>query len=157
MIELSNSKAMSMVEIMIGVLLLALIIIPSLNVISTKTRAVTSTRDHSQAAFVGQKIQEMARAFKFDMLEADRYDSEPDKQKRTFEWQLKNKDEFNTQIVNGIAYKVEDVDISPVANKNDSDSINHPLLQLLKFTIKYDGKDGKQHLLNFNTAIFKKD
>ena len=148
---------MSMVEIMIGVLLLALIIIPSLNVISTKTQAVTSTRDHSQAAFVGQKIQEMARAYKFDMLEAEQYDSEVDKQKRTFEWQLKNKEEIKTQTVNGIKYQIKDVDISPVANKNDPDSINHPLLQLFKFTVKYEGKDRKQHLLNFNTAIFKKD
>ncbi|MBR4329616.1 MAG: hypothetical protein IKP71_07160, partial [Candidatus Riflebacteria bacterium] len=65
----TNKKAVSMVEIMIGVLLLALILIPSLNVIIGQTQTVTATRDHAQAAFIAEKVIEIARSYPFDMLE----------------------------------------------------------------------------------------
>jgi len=82
-------NGMSMIEIMIGVILLALIVVPSLNVIISQTKTVTATRDHSQAAFVAQKIQETCRSYRFDMIEADQYASKPAEQKKTFEWRLK--------------------------------------------------------------------
>ena len=56
-------KAVSLVEVMIGVFLLALILVPSLNVVISQTQTVTSTRDHSQAAFLADKILETAKAF----------------------------------------------------------------------------------------------
>ena len=46
---MKKNQGLSMVEVMIGVILLALMVIPSLNVITSKTRTVTATRDHSLA------------------------------------------------------------------------------------------------------------
>lgn len=146
-------NGMSMIEIMIGVILLALIIVPSLNVITSKTRTVTATRDHSQAAFVAQKIQEMARAFKFDLLDSDKYSSDLQMQKKTYEWKLKNQDEYKRHNLNGIDYLIEDVAIDPALNKEDADPNQPAILYLFRFTVKYKGKDGRDHQLRINTAI----
>jgi Tfp pilus assembly protein PilE len=148
---------MSMVEIMIGVILLALIVIPSFNVITSKTKAVTSTRDHAQASFVAQKIQETARSYKFDLLEADQYISDTAKQKKTFEWKIKNEDELKKHSLNGIDYLIEDVAIDPVFNSKDPTSQDRPIIQLFKFTVKYIGKDQKEHILTVNTALSKRE
>ena len=144
-----------MVEVMIGVILLALIVIPSLNVIGTKTKTVTATRDHSQAAFVAQKIQETARAFKFALLEADQYSSEPQKQKTTFEWKLKNDDDYRKHSLNGIDYQIEEVAVDAVENKLDSTQASN--LCLFKFAVKYTGKDRREHVLRINTAISRRE
>ena len=74
-------KAVSLVEVMIGVFLLALILVPSLNVVISQTQTVTSTRDHSQAAFLADKILETAKAWNFNMLDEDRFTSEDTKKK----------------------------------------------------------------------------
>ncbi|GAB4275290.1 MAG: hypothetical protein Kow0029_16260 [Candidatus Rifleibacteriota bacterium] len=152
-----NKYGMSMVEIIIGVILLALIVVPSLNVINTKTQTVTATRDHAQAAFVAQKIQEMARAFKFEFIEADRYASNPELQRRTFEWKLKNDEEFKKHNLNGIDYNIEDVAIDPVLNSEDPDPDQIPIVYLLQFTIRYHGKDNRDHEMSINTAISQRD
>ena len=79
---MSDKKhGVSMVEIMIGVFLLALILIPSLNVVISQTQTVTKTRDHSQAAFLAQKIFETAHSFSFRLLDADQYNNDAEKQK----------------------------------------------------------------------------
>ncbi len=148
---------MSMIEIIIGVVLLALIVVPSLNVINTKTKSVTATRDHSQAAFVAQKVQEMARAFRFDLIEADRYSSDAATQKTTFEWRVKNQDEYKKHVLNGITYLIEDLEIDPVLNKEIPDTDQRPILYLMKFAIRYTGKDGRDHELRINTAISRRD
>ncbi len=152
----TNKKAVSMIEIMIGVLLLALILIPSLNVIIGQAQTVTSTRDHAQAAFLAEKILEIARSYPFDMLEEERHNNDNDssKKEKTFEYRLKNKEEYNTHVVNGITYKIDPkgVFIDPITTKNaDKDSI--PNICAVKFTIQYTGKDGRDHHLDIHTIL----
>ena len=153
-------SGMSMVEIMIGVILLALIIVPSLNVIVSQTQTVTATRDHSQAAFVAQKLQEICRSYSFDMIEADQYDSNPDKKKKTFEWKLKNTDELKKHVINGIEYIVDDNEkmtrIDPLLKAADN-SGQPPVAYLFKFSITYLGKDKRNHRLNISTAIAQRE
>lgn len=147
-----------MVEIMIGVILLALIIIPSLNVIVSQTQTVTATRDHSQAAFVAQKLQEICRSYSFDLIDADQYTLDPVKQKKTFEWKLKNDDELKKQVINGIEYNVDPdrTRIDPVPNKlATSDAA--PSIFLFKFSITYTGKDKRGHRLDVSTAIAQRE
>jgi len=146
---------MSMVEVMIGVILLALIMVPSLNVIMSQTHSVTSTRDHSQATFLAQHIQEICRSYSFDLIESEQYNSEILKQKRTFEWKLKNSDTLNKHESNGIKYSITDVRIDPVLNKlSPSDPAT---MVLFHFRIEYIGKDKKNHRLEVNTAISKRE
>ena len=152
----TNKKAVSMIEIMIGVLLLALILIPSLNVIIGQAQTVTSTRDHAQAAFLAEKILEIARSYPFDMLEEERHNNDNDssKKEKTFEYRLKNKEEHNTYVVNGITYKIDpkSVFIDPITTKNaDKDAI--PNIYAVKFTIQYTGKDGRDHHLDIHTIL----
>jgi Tfp pilus assembly protein PilE len=154
---MSFKQGMSLVEIMIGLILLALIAIPSLNVINTKSKAVTATRDHSQAAFVAQRIQETARAYQFDLLEADQYSSDSQTRKKTFEWKANNDDEVRIQSLNGIDYKIKTLNVDPVVNKDDPDSEKFPVLYLIQFTIEYTGQDKKNHNLTINTAISRRD
>lgn len=153
---MKKNLGLSMVEVMIGVILLALMVIPSLNVITSKTRTVTATRDHSQAAFVAQKVQETARAFKFDLIESDQYSSDPQMQKKTYEWKLKNEDDFRRHNLNGIEYLIDEVAIDPAVNKEDPDTNQSVILLLFKFTVKYTGKDGRDHSLRINTAISRR-
>lgn len=146
---------MSMVEVMIGVVLLALIMVPSLNVIMSQTHSVTATRDHSQATFLAQRTQEICRSYTFDLIEADQYSSELQKQKKTFEWKLKNTDELSKYESNGIKYNITDVKVDPVINTL---SPNDPTTMLLfHFKIEYLGKDSRNHRLEINTAISKRE
>ncbi|OQA05811.1 MAG: hypothetical protein BWY66_02226 [bacterium ADurb.Bin374] len=147
---------MSMVEIMIGVIILALVLVPSLNVIISETKTVNATRDHTQASFFAQKILESAHACKFDLLDADQYDSEPNTQKTTFEYALKNNDEIRTETINGIKYEVvkEKVQIKYATDKSDA-SIK-PNMVFLSFTIQYTGQDKKLHTLDIHSAINKR-
>lgn len=152
-----NKTGMSMIEVIIGIVLLSLIVVPSLRVINTKTKTVAATRDHSQAAFVAQKVQEIARAFKFSLLEADQYSSNSQLQEKTFEWKIKNQDDLRKHTINGIDYLIEDVFLDPVLNSEITDPNQIPLLYLLQFTIKYKGKDTRDHVLSINTAISQRD
>jgi len=155
---IKNNRAMSMVEIMIGVVLLALIIIPSMNVISSQTQTVTATRDHSQAAFVAQKIQEIMRSYRFNLIEADQYSSDTSRQKKTFEWKLKNADELKKHVINNIEYLIDPdlTSIDPVKLSN-SDPSNPPMAYLVRFLITYRSKDGRDHRLNISTAISQRE
>ena len=147
-----------MIEIMIGVVLLSLIIVPSLQVIVTQTKTVTATRDHSSAAFVAQKIQELARSFQFDMIEAEQYSSDQSKQKQTFEWLLKNDDQYRKHVINAVEYQIlpDETRIDPLISANDS-AKTRPVALAFHFTIKYISKDGRDHRLEISTVITRKD
>ena len=149
-----NKKAVSMVEIMIGVMLLALILIPSLNVIIGQTHTVTATRDHAQAAFLAEKIIETAKSYPFNMLEEERYKDKQDKQKNTLEYRLKNEEKYNTFVVNGITYKIDpkQTSVDEIKTKNAAkDAI--PNVYAFKFSIVYEGKDGREHHLDVHTIL----
>ncbi len=155
----TNKKAMSMIEIMIGVMLLALILIPSLNVIIGQTQTVTATRDHAQAAFLADKIIEIARSYPFDMLDEEHHaqSSDPnsaDKAKKTFEHRMKNEEKYNTFEVNGITYKVnpQTISVDPIKVKDAAEN-DIPTVYALFYTIEYTGKDGRQHSLDIHTIL----
>ena len=144
----------SMIEILIGVMLLVLMLIPSLNVMIGQTKTVTSTRDHSQAAFLAQKIIEIARSCSFNMLDSEKYLDDSEKQQKTFEYKLLNDPEYNTHVINDITYKIdaEFTSIDPIKSIEDSeDSI--PNLYAFKYRITYIGKDNREHSLDMYTLL----
>lgn len=149
---------MSMVEIMIGVILLTLIVVPSLQVLVGQTKSVTATRDHSSAAFVAQQVQELCRSFKFDMIEADQYSSDAVKQKKTFEWKLKNDDDYSKYVVNSVEYLI-DQDYSRIdLIKGLHDGPNTaPMALAFRFAINYTGKDQREHRLEISTVITRRE
>ncbi|RCK81559.1 MAG: hypothetical protein OZSIB_0693 [Candidatus Ozemobacter sibiricus] len=143
----------SLVEILIGLILLALVMIPSLTVILSDTKAVTGTRDHTMAAFVAQNLLETARNYKFAYLDADQYAGKPDIQQTTFEYALTH--QLKEKTVNGIKYEVKDARIDPVKNTLAPDE--PPILVLVKFAIEYTGADGRNHRLDISTAIAQEE
>lgn len=149
-----NKQGVSMVEIMIGVLLLALILLPSLNVMISQTQTVTKTRDHSQAAFLAQKIFEIAHSSGFNMLDAERYPNDPEKQKKTLEYKLKNDTNYNTYKMNGITYTLDKdyTSIDPIKTTEASND-TLPVLYALKYRIVYTGKDNREHHLDIQTLL----
>lgn len=153
-----TTSAMSMIEIMIGVVLLSLIIVPSLQVIVSQTKTVTATRDHSSAAFVAQKVQELCRSFQFDMIEAEQYSADADKQKQTFEWRLKNDDQYRKHVINAIEYQIlpDETRIDPLIGAHDGAN-TPPVTLAFHFTIKYVSKDGRDHRLEISTVITRRD
>jgi len=153
-----TKSAMSMVEIMIGVILLSLIIVPSLNVIVGQTKTVTATRDHSSAAFIAQKIQELCRSFQFDMIEAEQYSADTNTQQQTFEWRLKNDDQYRKHVVNGIEYLIDpdETSIDPLKSIHD-DANTPPIALAFSFVIKYTSKDKRDHLLKISTVVTRRE
>ena len=153
---ITNNKGVSLIEILIGVILLTLILIPSLNVVISQTQTVTTTRDHSQAAFLASKIIEIAKSFDFKMLDSDRYDSNSPEYKKTFEYKLLNEPKYNTHEMNNIVYKIstdkEYTSIDSISFKGaSSDAL--PSAYALKFRILYKGKDGRDHHLDMHTIL----
>ncbi|MFZ2961350.1 MAG: hypothetical protein WA705_31120 [Candidatus Ozemobacteraceae bacterium] len=150
-----NRSGMSLVEILIGVIILALVLIPSLNVIISETRTVTATRDNLSAVFVGQRVLETARTFRFDFLDAERYPSGSAEQKRTLEWQMNNDPVRNKMTVNGIDFKIVDFKIEPVKNKTDTSA--EATMVLVSYGVDYTGKDARGHRLDVTTALAQQE
>lgn len=148
-------NGMSMVEVMIGIILLTLILVPSLSVIMSQTKSVTATRDHSQAAFLAQRTEEIARSYAFEFLDSDKYNSNKILQKKTFEWKMNNLVSMNQYTSNGITYNIKNVLVDPVVNsRSPSDP---PIMYLLHFTIEYVGQDKRDHRLDIDTALAKRE
>ena len=151
---MNRTRGLSMVEIMIGVIILALAVIPSLNVIFSETKTVVATRDYSQAAFIGQQIMEKARSYAFRFLDQDNTELTADEKKRTLEYRMQNEAAENTISVNGIVYSVEEFKVTPVPKKGEPD---FKPLALVSYKIRFKGKDNKNHELEINTAISKQE
>ena len=153
-----KKNGMSMIEVMIGVLLLALIILPSLNVITSQTKTVNSTRDHAQVAFIAQSLIEQCRSYQFDLIDADHH-TDANKKKITFESKLLGNDGNDSSlskiVMNGIEYNVnkEKTKISYLDNENKD---LNPII-LFKLVIDYKGQDGKVHEFDVSTAIYKRE
>ena len=145
--------AMSMVEVMVGIVLLSLIVIPSLQVIVGETRTVTSTRDNVMASTVAQQIMEKARTFQFSLQAEDDYSKPSDlpMRKRTYEWQLKNLPSENQIKINNVLFKIKEVRIDPIGNKHDPNS--QKILNLFSFAVEYSPGGGEVHSLDVETAL----
>jgi hypothetical protein len=75
--------------------------------------------------------------------------------KKTFEWKLKNDDNFKKHDINGITYEIKDVKIEPIIN---SEALTDPAIaNLIFFAIEYVGKDKKVHRLEISTALSKRN
>jgi type II secretory pathway pseudopilin PulG len=152
-------NGLTMIEIMVGVILLTLILLPSLNVIISKTRSVGATRDHAQAALIAQNLIEACRAHTFDLIEADQYNTkDPLKKEKTFEWKLLNSPELNDTLMNGINYRVDPANtfIDPIKSKllpADAPDTAY----LFKLTLNYSSKDGKAHIFSLSTVIAQRE
>ncbi len=147
-----------MIEIMVGVLLLALILLPSLKVIIGKTRTVTSTRDHAQAALVAQNLVEMCRSYSFEHIKPYNLKSTDPLVEKTFEWKLLNSSDLNETIINDIVYKVDlsKTSIDPIESKVIS-SDAPPSSYLFRVTLNYTSKDGKNHSFTLSTVISQRE
>lgn len=144
----TNYFGITITEILIGVIILALVLLPSLTVILSETKAVKATRDHTMAAFYAQLILETARNYQFKYLDADQY-SDPNEKQKTFEYALNNT--LKTRKINGIKYEIIDASVDPVKSKVDPAA--QPSVMLVKFAVAYTGLDGRNHRLDVYTAI----
>lgn len=150
-----GSHGMSLVEVMIGAMILALAVVPSMTVIFRETRTVTATRDHLSAALWGQKLLEITRNYRFDLLDADAdgiagVSGMPEK---TLEWALKQDPTLNRETINNIEYTVVNVKVDPV--RNVQAPTRQPIMMLVSFGVAYTGADGRPHVLDVATAIFQ--
>ncbi|MBF0543485.1 MAG: hypothetical protein HQM08_03580 [Candidatus Riflebacteria bacterium] len=153
--KMMKYSGMTMVEIMVGVIIMALVLIPSLNVIINQTQTVSSTRDHLLATFMGQKIIEIARTCRFEYLAQDHFPATSSERLKSLEYIMKNDPVKRVERINDIDYRVVDFKITEVKNKND---LTQPsTLALLSFAIEYTPKDGKNHRLDISTAIAQQE
>ncbi len=141
---------MSLIEITIGVIILALVLIPAMNVITGGTKSVISTRDHVQAVFISQQIIERLRTYPFKFLDEDHPGLTSAEKAKTFESEMKNLNQYKQYNVNNILYEIKNFDIKEAAHQN----VNvQKSFALVSFEIEYVGKDGKRHGLDFHTAV----
>lgn len=157
-----NKLGVSLVEVMIGVFLLALILIPSLNVVISQTKTVNATRDHAQAAFVASTIIETARGWEFKLLDKEDYkkyykDDTNKTEANTLEFLLTTdkENEYNTYNLNGITYKIDKsfTCFDAIYNKGADKEKSFPSVYTFKYRIVYNGQDGKNHNLDVYTVL----
>ncbi|MBI3038151.1 hypothetical protein HYY75_03735 [bacterium] len=112
-----HRNAFSLAEIMVGIVIMAVIFFPTLTAIMSETKTVTGTRDHSQAAFLGQRILETARTYNFEKLD-------------------KFADEYRGKVFkfNEVDFKIENIDLSEIKTKDPPGKI---AAKKLTFSIKY--------------------
>jgi len=153
---------MSMVEVMIGLLLLALLLVPSLNAINNQFKMVNATREHIQAAFVAQKVIEMFRAHSFRLISEAKADES--EKSETFEHKLKNDDFYKKHVLNNVVYEVvtDSVKILPVwtseaAENEGKNSAKKPNAYVFQFEIKYEDSRNKIHTLPVTTALTRRE
>lgn len=148
-------QGVSMIEVLIGVIILALILIPSLNAIISQTRTVTATRDHTQAVFVAQRVLETARTYRFEQLDKERTGITPAEANLTLEHLMQTDATKNRSMINGIEYKIVDFKVEGVKNKVDPSAV--PTLVLVSFGVDYLGKDNRGHRLDITTALTQQE
>ncbi len=160
--KLSTRFGMSIVEVCIGVILLALILIPSMNVLSHGTATVTATRDHLEAVYMAQRVMEAARTYDFNFLAESQQSTQAEKQK-TFEYDAKNDDNTNPldrvkqkEQINGVVYEIDkdSFKIEQVTNRSDTNA-KVPVV-VYRFSIVYKSRDGKNHELPVSAAISRR-
>lgn len=150
-------SGVTMVEIMIGIILLSLMILPSLNVIFSHTQSVTLTRDHAQAAVVAQSILEMCRSFRFPLIPDPGTSASLTDRQRTFEYRLKEVESYNKHVMNGIEYIVDPTSVSVEPSKNIKEPSQLPVLYFIKFNITYKDSNGKSNVFETASAISKRE
>lgn len=110
----------SLTEIMVGVFIMAIVLFPTLLGISRESSTVTGTREHSEAAYLGQRIIETARTYNFERLS-----------EFASEYQAKS---FK---VNGVEYKVDSLLLSDVKAKDPDGKV---AAKKLTFSLKYSSQ-----------------
>lgn len=152
---------MSIVEVCIGVILLALILIPSMNVLSHGTATVTATRDHLEAVYMAQRVMEAARTYDFNFLAISQQSGSAEQQK-TFEYDAKNDSADpldrvkQKEVINGITYEIETATFAIQQGKNRSDANANVPVVAYRFSIVYTSRDGKKHELPVSAAISRR-
>ncbi len=124
---------MTLTEIMVGVFIMAIILFPSLMVIMNESKAITGTRDHSQAAFIGHTLIETARAYTFENLGA-------------FPTEFQDR----TYTFNGIEYSVKDLELAKITPSGDSSQTS---AFRMRFSIRYTSREGRNMSLDLATII----
>lgn len=127
----------TLTEVMVGVLIMAIIIFPSLGVIMNETKVITGTREHTQAAFLAERIIEVARSYNFEKL--DQFGSEY--QAKDFE-------------MNKVTYRVETCVFTDVKTTDPADNI---VAKKLSLVVTYSLKSGKEQKLDVSTIIARHD
>ena len=155
-------SGVSLIEILIGLVLLTLLLIPSINVLSSGIRTVAATRDHLQAVFLAQRILEAARTTDFPYLAQFQQPNEKEKIK-TLEWDLTHDKEggperiSREEKINEIVYKISDVKFDGVWTKDDPDHKIDPIIILIKFSIEYKSREGKSNRFQTSSAISRRE
>ncbi|HNV70506.1 MAG TPA: hypothetical protein PKO06_12470 [Candidatus Ozemobacteraceae bacterium] len=158
-----NRTGMSIVEVCIGVILLALILIPSMNVLSHGTATVTATRDHLEAVYMAQRVMEAARTYDFNMLSKDQATRSGGDPNKTFEYDATFDDNTDPldrvkqkEQINGVVYEIDKASfkIEQVTNRSDTGA-KVPVVAY-RFLIVYKSKDGKNHELPVSAAISRR-
>jgi len=107
----------SLTELMIGVFIMAIVLFPTLTAIMGESKTVTGTREHSQAAFLGQRIIETARTYNFEKLN----DFASEYQAKSFTF-------------NGVVYQIQNLLLSDIKTKDPPDKI---AARKLTFSLKF--------------------
>lgn len=146
---------MSLVEIAIGVIILALILLPSLNVITSGTRSVVATRDHLQAVFVAQQMMEKTRIYPFKFLDEDHKGLTAAEKAKTLEAVMRDNPASHTLKINDVNYNITDFSIAEVENIKDP-TLKSMALVSFKILYKPRGKT-KDNELEIHTAISQQE
>ena len=154
-------RGMSIIEVLIGVIILALILIPAMSVISHGTQTVSATREHLEAVYMAQRVIEIGRTFDFQHLAKAQHTAAAE-QKLTFEYDAgfdDNTDPLDRvkqkEQINGVIYEIKDFKIEQLSDRNTT--TNKVPMMVYSFAIEYLSRDKKPHRLDASSAIVRKE
>ena len=131
------AQGVTLTEIVLGVMIMAIVIFPSLTVIMSETKAITGTREHTQAAFVAERVMEAARTYNFDNLP----DFGSSYQAKTFSF-------------NNIAYIIQNLVFEDITTNDTPAKV---IARKLSFSVQYKTREGRESNLEVATIIARHD
>lgn len=133
----ARRRGASLVEICVGALILAIVVIPSLLVISGELRTVIGTREHQHAAEVARQVIESARTCHFEQL--DRFVAEQANRVVT---------------IDQIDYHLDGLRLDAVQS---TDPPGRTVAHRLVFSVRFRGREGRTLQLDVATLIGRGD
>lgn len=142
-------SGVSLVENLIGFLLLSSFLMPWMGVMSTGIQTVTATQDHLTAVLLAQRIQELARTCDYQKL-ALYQAKDGTAARQTLEWDLTTDGKGGldripvTEKIRGTTFRIAGLKLEAVGPRENGQPLVRPLLMVISFAIEFQNAQGRK-------------
>jgi len=154
---------MSIVETLVGIIILALVLIPGLNVLISGTKSIRATRDHVLAAYFAHRALETVRSYPFDSLVRQQWPDGSIEAEMTLQSDMEGKKGGTTgfslteklkayEQINWVIYEVVNPKIELCSTDGPARKPSEALFAKISFQVRFTTPDGRIQTLDVATA-----